>query len=190
MKSVPELIKYTREKSANPLTFSSPGAGVPQHLSGEYLKHKFGIEMIHVPYRNTGQSITNRGRTCEPRICRGRRFGAIDQGRQAARARRVGLDATAFPDVLPFSEAADAPDFEAISWHILFAPAATPRNVVDRLHAEMARITAAPAMQKHVADQGLIPFDSPSIEGITTYLASEREKWGALVKKLGLQGSR
>jgi tripartite-type tricarboxylate transporter receptor subunit TctC len=54
----------------------------------------------------------------------------------------------------------------------------------------MARIMAAPAMQKHVADLGLIPFDSPSIEGITTYLASEREKWGALVKKLGLEGSQ
>jgi hypothetical protein len=54
----------------------------------------------------------------------------------------------------------------------------------------MARIMAAPAMCKHTADLGLIPFDSPSVEGITGYLASEREKWGALVKKLGLEGSQ
>jgi tripartite-type tricarboxylate transporter receptor subunit TctC len=73
---------------------------------------------------------------------------------------------------------------------MLFAPAATPRNIVDRLHAEMARIMAQPAMQRHEADLGLIPFDSPSVEGITGYLASEREKWGALVKKLGLEGSQ
>jgi tripartite-type tricarboxylate transporter receptor subunit TctC len=114
----------------------------------------------------------------------------IKDGKLRALAVSASTRLPLLPDVLPFSEAADAADFEAVSWHILFAPAATPRNIVDRLHAEMARIMAAPAMQKHVADLGLIPFDSPSIAGITTYLASEREKWGTLVKKLGLEGSQ
>jgi Tripartite tricarboxylate transporter family receptor len=101
-----------------------------------------------------------RRRTCEPRICRGRRFGAVDKGRQAARALAVSASTRLplLPDVLPFSEAADAPDFEAVSWHILFAPASTPQNIVGRLHAEMARIMAAPAMQKHVADPGAYPI--------------------------------
>ena len=192
VRSVPELIKYAREKSPNRLTFSSPGAGVPQHLSGEYLKQKFGIEMTHVPYRNTGQSITDiaAGHVSLGFVEASASVPLIKDGKLRALAVSASTRLPLLPDVLPFSEAADAPDFEAISWHILFAPAATPRNVVDRLHAEMARIMAAPAMQKHVADLGLIPFDSPSIEGITTYLASEREKWGALVKKLGLEGSQ
>jgi tripartite-type tricarboxylate transporter receptor subunit TctC len=82
------------------------------------------------------------------------------------------------PDIPPFSEAANARDFEAVSWHILFAPAKTPRNIVDRLHTEMQRIMAVTTMQKLVADLGLIPLDSPSIEGIESYMASEREKWG------------
>jgi tripartite-type tricarboxylate transporter receptor subunit TctC len=192
VKSVPELINYAREKSANPLTFSSPGAGVPQHLSGEYLKQKFAIEMTHVPYRNTGQSITDiaAGHVSLGFVEAGASVPLIKDGKLRALAVSASTRLPLLPDVLPFSEAADAPDFEAVSWHILFAPAATPRNIVDRLHAEMARIMAAPAMQKHVADLGLIPFDSPSIAGITTYLASEREKWGALVKKLGLDGSQ
>jgi tripartite-type tricarboxylate transporter receptor subunit TctC len=192
VKSVPELIKYAREKSANPLTFSSPGAGVPQHLSGEYLKQKFGIEMTHVPYRNTGQSITDiaAGHVSLGFVEAGASVPLIKDSKLRALAVSASTRLPLLPEVPPFSEAANAPDFEAVSWHILFAPAATPRNIVDRLHAEMGRIMAAPAMQKHVADLGLIPFGSPSMQGITTYLASEREKWGALVKKLGLEGSQ
>jgi tripartite-type tricarboxylate transporter receptor subunit TctC len=192
VKSVPELIKYAREKGGNPLTFSSPGAGVAQHLSGEYMKQKFGIEMTHVPYRNTGQSITDiaAGHVSLGFAEAGASVPLIKDGKLRALAVSASARLPLLPDVPPFSEAANAPDFEAVSWHILFAPAATPRNIVDRLHAEMARIMAQPAMQRHTADLGLIPFDSPSVEGITSYLASEREKWGALVKKLGLEGSQ
>ena len=168
VKSVPELIKYAREKSANPLTFSSPGAGVAQHLSGEYMKQKFGIEMTHVPYRNTGQSITDiaAGHVSLGFAEAGASVPLIKDGKLRALAVSASARLPLLPDVPPFSEAANAPDFEAVSWHMLFAPAATPRNIVDRLHAEMARIMAAPAMQKHTADLGLIPYDSPSIEGI------------------------
>lgn len=192
VKSVAELIKYAREKSATPLTFSSPGAGVPQHLSGEYMKQKFGIEMTHVPYRNTGQSITDiaAGHVSLGFAEAGASVPLIKDGKLSALAVSASTRLPLLPDVPPFSEAANAPDFEAVSWHILFAPAATPRNMADKLHAEMKRIMADPAMQKHISDLGLIPFESPSIEGITSYLASEREKWGALVKKLGLEGSQ
>jgi tripartite-type tricarboxylate transporter receptor subunit TctC len=192
VKSVPELIKYAREKSGNPLTFSSPGAGVAHHLSGEYMKQKFGIEMTHVPYRNTGQSITDiaAGHVSLGFAEAGASVPLIKDGKLRALAVSASTRLPLLPDVPPFSEAANAPDFEAVSWHILFAPSATPRNIVDKLHTEMKRIMAVPAMQKHMSDLGLIPFDSPSIEGITTYLASERQKWGALVKKLGLEGSQ
>ena len=192
VKSVPELIKYAREKSANPLTFSSPGAGVAQHLSGEYMKQKFGIDMTHVPYRNTGQSITDiaAGHVSLGFAEAGASVPLIKDGRLRALAVSASTRLPLLPDVPPFSEAANAPDFEAVSWHMLFAPAATPKPIVDKLHAEMMRIMAAPAMRKHMSDLGLIPFDSPSVAGITSYLASEREKWGSLVRKLGLEGSQ
>ena len=57
-KTVPELIKLAKE-SKPPLNYSSPGAGVAQHLSMEYMKQRFGLDMAHVPYRNTPQSITD-----------------------------------------------------------------------------------------------------------------------------------
>src|SRR6185369_6057925 len=59
-KTVPELIKLAKEREGGtPLNFSSPGAGVAQHLSVEYMKQRFNVNMVHVPYRNTPQSITD-----------------------------------------------------------------------------------------------------------------------------------
>jgi tripartite-type tricarboxylate transporter receptor subunit TctC len=94
------------------------------------------------------------------------------------------------PDVPPFSEAANAPDFEAVSWHMLFAPAATPKEIVQKLHDEMKRIMAAPQMRERASAIGLLPLDTPSLDDTRAYLASEREKWGSLVKKLGLEATQ
>jgi tripartite-type tricarboxylate transporter receptor subunit TctC len=73
---------------------------------------------------------------------------------------------------------------------MLFAPAATPKPIVDKLHAEMDRIMADPEIKAKIATLGLLPIDPPSIADTEKYLASEREKWGSLVKKLGLEGSQ
>ena len=61
---------------------------------------------------------------------------------------------------------------------------------VDRLHQEMQRIMSAPDMKKRAADIGLIPIDSPAIPEIRRYIAAEQEKWGSLVRKLGLEGTQ
>ena len=81
-------------------------------------------------------------------------------------------------------------DFEAVSWHILVAPAKTPQPIVEKVHNEMKRIMADPEMKAKVANIGLIPIDTPSVADMRTYIASENEKWGSLVKSLGLQGSQ
>jgi tripartite-type tricarboxylate transporter receptor subunit TctC len=73
---------------------------------------------------------------------------------------------------------------------MLLAPAQTPRDIVDKLHAEMKRVMADPELKQKIETIGLIPFDSPSIEDTRAYRKAEQEKWGALVKKLGLEGSQ
>jgi tripartite-type tricarboxylate transporter receptor subunit TctC len=92
--------------------------------------------------------------------------------------------------VPPLAEAAPAPGFEAVSWHMLLAPAKTPREIVDRLHGEMKRILAEPDLRQKIETIGLIPFDTPSVEDLRAYRKAEQEKWGALVKKLGLEASQ
>jgi tripartite-type tricarboxylate transporter receptor subunit TctC len=189
VKTVPDLIKLAKER---PLSYSSPGVGVAQHLSMEYLKQRFAIEMTHVPYRSTPQSV-------QDIVANHVQLGFAEAGVTLPLIREGNLRALAvssstrlpsLPEVPPFAEAAGAPDFEAVSWHMLFAPAGTPKPIVEKLHSEMNRIMRDPDMQHRVAEIGLLPVDPPSVADTQNYLASEREKWGTLVKKLGLEGSQ
>lgn len=189
-KSVPELIKHIKD-SKSPLSYSSPGAGVAQHLSIEYMKKRFDLDITHVPYKNTPQSIQDiaAGHVQLGFAEAGASLPLIRDGKLRALAVSATTRIPSLPDVPPFAEAAKAPDFEAVSWHILFTPAATPKPIIERLHAEMKKIMADPEMIKLTEKIGLLPVDSPNIDGIQKYLASEREKWGSLVKQLGLAGS-
>jgi tripartite-type tricarboxylate transporter receptor subunit TctC len=189
-KSVPELIKHLKD-SKSPLSYSSPGAGVAQHLSIEYMKKRFALDITHVPYKNTPQSIQDiaAGHVQLGFAEAGASLPLIRDGKLRALAVSATTRIPSLPDVPPFAEAAKAPDFEAVSWHILFAPAATPKPIIERLHAEMKKIMADPEMIKLTEKIGLLPVDSPDVEGIQKYLASEREKWGSLVKQLGLAGT-
>ena len=190
-KTAPELIKLAKE-SATPLTYSSTGVGTPQHLSIEYMKQRFGLTMTHVPYRSTPQSI-------QDIVANHVQLGFAEAGASLPLIRDGKLRALAvssstrlptLPDIAPFAEAANAPDFEAVSWHMLLAPAATPKPIVDKLHAEMDKIMRDPEMKQKVLTIGLLPIDPPSVADTQKYLASERDKWGTLVKKLGLEGSQ
>jgi tripartite-type tricarboxylate transporter receptor subunit TctC len=189
-KSVPELIKHLKD-SKSPLSYSSPGAGVAQHLSIEYMKKRFDLDITHVPYKNTPQSIQDiaAGHVQLGFAEAGASLPLIRDGKLRALAVSATTRIPSLPDVPPFAEAAKAPDFEAVSWHILFAPAATPKPIIERLHTEMKKIMADPEMIKLTEKIGLLPVDSPDIDGIQKYLASEREKWGSLVKQLGLAGT-
>jgi tripartite-type tricarboxylate transporter receptor subunit TctC len=191
VKSVSELIRYAKA-NASPMTYSTPGAGAFQHLSTEFMAQKFGLRMTHVPYRSSPQSISDiaAGHVNLGFAEAGASLPLIRDGKLRALAVSSLARLPTLPDVPPFGEAAGAPDFEAVSWHVLLAPAGTPKEVIDLLHHEMKRIMSAPDMQQRTSNIGLLPIDSPSVEGVRQYIRSEQEKWGSLVRKLGLEGSQ
>lgn len=190
-KSVNELIALAKSRK-DPLNYSSPGAGVAQHLSIEYMKSKFGIEMTHVPYRNTPQSILDiaSGHVQLGFVEAGAGLPLIKDGKLRALAVSSATRLPVLPETPPFAEASGQKDFEAVSWHAMLAPAGTPDAIIQRLHNEMKRIMAEPEMRDRIAALGLIPFDTPSVADLRVYLREEREKWGALVRSLGLAGSQ
>ena len=190
-KTVPEFIKHAKEVKP-PLNYATVGAGALQHLSMEFAKQRFNFDAIHVPYRQTGQSVTDlaAGHVDVGFVEAGASIPLIKEGRLRALAVSASQRLPLLPAVPPFSEAASAPDFEAVSWHILLAPAKTPKDIVDRLHAEMKKIMAEPDMKEKASNIGLIPIDTPSVEGMNEYMKAERVKWGSLVEKLGLKGSQ
>ena len=189
--SVPELIKYVKERPGQ-LSYSSSGVGGAPHLSGEYMKKRFGLDLAHVPYRNSPQSISDvaAGHVAMAFAEAGASLPLIKEGKLRALAVSSSTRLPSVPDLPPFSEAANAPDFETVSWHVLLAPAGTPKDVVDKLHGEMVRIMVMPAIRQKIADLGLIPIEVASVEAMQRYIAAENDKWGVLVRQLGLEGSQ
>jgi tripartite-type tricarboxylate transporter receptor subunit TctC len=190
-KDVKEFIAHAKAAKP-PLDYASVGAGGFQHIAMEFAKQRFGFEANHVPYRATGQSITDliAGHVTTGFVEAGASIPAIREGKLRALAVSSTTRLPLLPEVAPFSEVSGASDFEAVSWHVLMVPSKTPKEIVDKLHAEMQKIMSDPEMKKRAADIGLIPFDSPSIAGINDYIKSERAKWGTLVEKIGLKGSQ
>jgi len=191
VKTVAEFVKYAHEVKS-PLNYTTLGAGGIQHLTMEYAKLRLGFDANQVPYRTTGQSISDlaAGHVSTGFVEAGASLPLIREGKLRALAVSSSNRWPLLPDVPSMAEATGLPDFETISWHVLLAPAKTPRDIVDRLHAEMKKIMSDPVMKEKVANIGLIPIETPSIEGINAYMKDERAKWGALVEKLGLKGSQ
>jgi tripartite-type tricarboxylate transporter receptor subunit TctC len=189
--SVRELIKYAKEHPGQ-LSYSSSGTGGVPHLVFEMLKQRFGLDITHVPYKNSPQSISDiaAGHVNMAFAEAGASVPLIKDGKLRALAVSSAVRLPTIPDVPPFREVSDDPEFEAVSWHALFTRAGTPEPIVTKLHDEMARIMSEPEIQEKITTLGLIPLNPPSIADTQAYVASETKKWGALVKTLGLEATQ
>ena len=190
-RNVSELIKYTKDNLGK-LSYSTPGTGTAQHLGVEFMKQKFGLDITHIPYKSSPQSVADimAGHVSMAFAEAGISLPLIREGKLRALAVSSLTRLPSLPEVPTFAEASNSPDFEAVSWHVLLAPAATPPDIVNRLQQEMKRILATPEVQQRIASLGLIPHDAPSAAAINQYMRAERDKWSALVKSLGLVGSQ
>ena len=191
IQTVPELIKYVKDRPGQ-ISFSSSGVGGAPHLSLEFMKQRFGFDAAHVPYRNSPQSIADvaAGHVAMAFAEAGASLPLIRAGQLRALAVTSSTRLPTVPDLPPLGETVGAPDFEAVSWHVLLAHSATPPDVVAKLNGEMRRIWAVPGLRDKVAAIGLIPIDIASVDEMRSYIKSENDKWGSLVRKLGLEGSQ
>jgi tripartite-type tricarboxylate transporter receptor subunit TctC len=190
-KTFSEFVELAK-KANPPLDYASVGAGSVQHMSMEFAKKRFGFDATHVPYRSTPQSVTDLmgGHIAAGFLEAGLSIPLIKEGKLRALAVSSAQRLPLLPDVPPFAEVSGARDYEGVSWHMLLVPSKTPQPIIDRLHAEMEHIMQNPAIREQIAALGLIPYDSPSIEEMRSYIESERVKWGGMVKQLGLEGSQ
>ena len=183
VKTVPELIQYMKA-NPNKLSFGSPGIGTSVHVSGELFKSLTGTQMTHAPYKGRQFAI--------PDLIGGSIQLMFDnmpsalpmakEGKIRALAVTTAKRSAAAPDIPTVAES--LPGFEATTWFALFAPAGTPKAVIERLHAETVRIFKLPDIQERLAKLGLEPVLS-SPEELARYQASEIVKWTKVVKDSG-----
>ncbi len=180
-----DFIAYLR---ANPgkVSFGSPGVGSSPHLAAELLKSMTSTYAIHVPYRGAGPALAD--------LLAGQIDFMFDPGPglQQVRSGKLNLLAVGslkrtplFPDT-PTLDELGLKGFDADSWFGFYAPAATPKDIVDRLNREINRILATAAVRQRIADLGgeAAPA-SPAEFGARARVDAER--FGKLIRERGIK---
>jgi tripartite-type tricarboxylate transporter receptor subunit TctC len=182
-KTVSEFVAHLK---ANPdkLSFGSPGVGTSVHVSGELFKSMTGTQMTHVPYKGRQFAI--------PDLVGGSIQLMFDnmpsalpmarEGKIRAIAVTTAKRSSAAPEIPTIAES--IPGFEATTWFAMFAPAGTPKPVVDKLNAEVVRVFRLPEVAERLKTLGLETVLS-SPEELSAYQATEITKWTKVVKDSG-----
>ena len=180
--NVKELIAFAK---ANPgkLNFSSPGTGTSVHISGEMFKDAAGIDMLHVPYKGSGPSMTAvLGGEVQVLF---ENISAAVPNIKAGRLRAIAVTSmtrsSPLPDVPTLNEAG-LPGFEVLAWFSMFAPVATPKDIVARLNAEFVKALKDPKVSEQMLSRGLEPRPMTTDEFAAIW-RKDIEKYAAIVRK-------
>jgi tripartite-type tricarboxylate transporter receptor subunit TctC len=190
VRSVADLVNLANAKPGQ-LSYGSAGPGTAHHLFMEMLRRQTGIAVTHVPYKSTTQPLSD--------VVAGHlhfmftdlppAHGLIKEGKVRVLGVSSRTPLAAAPEILPLAEVG-VPGFEAMSWHMIAAPAATPPHIVNRLHSELKAIAALPEVKQRIDELGLIPVDSRSVDELRTFIKSEIARWAKIVQDAGATASQ
>jgi tripartite-type tricarboxylate transporter receptor subunit TctC len=181
-KTLQEFIALAKSQPGK-LNFASSGQGTPYHMAGELFKSMAGIDVVHVPYRNSGdarsgviggqvQMMIDAVTTMAPNVTAGQVRALATTGKKRS---------DVLPDV-PTATEAGVPGYEATIWLGLMAPAGTPKPIIDKLNAAVNEVVKRPDVIKLWAAQGALPM-SMTPEEFDKYLRGDIVKWANVVKQ-------
>jgi tripartite-type tricarboxylate transporter receptor subunit TctC len=186
VKSVGELIALAKAKPGS-LSYASTGNGSSNHISMELFKSLAGVDIVHIPYKGSGPAVTD--------LLGGQVQLMFDNAPnvmpqvKAGRLRALGMSsakrASFAPDIPTVAESG-VPGYEVAVWFGLVAPAGTPREIVQKLNAEVLRILAMPDVRERFVSQGVEPVGSTP-EQFGEHIKSQMAKWGKVVRDAGVK---
>ena len=176
------LIALARSKPGE-LYHGSSGNGSPQHLAGAMFNSKAGVKLTHVPYRGTGLSMTDLlAGTTQVQFAT---IPVVQQHVQAGKLRPIAVTSlkrqSNLPDV-PTLDESGLKGFDVDAWYALYAPAATPPDVVRKINEALRRTLADPEVQHRLTDLGIEPFYATP-EDTRRLARSDRERWGKVIRE-------
>jgi tripartite-type tricarboxylate transporter receptor subunit TctC len=181
-RSIAELVAQAKAQPDR-FSYSSSGIGNPQHLSGALLDHMAGIRTVHVPYRGSGPAVvdiaTGQVQFGYNSLASG--LGLIREGRIRPIAVTSKERMPQLPDVPSVSEYPPLAAYELVNFFGVYAPAATPEPIMQRLHAVVLAAVQEPGLRARFEEQGLL-VQSMSLEQSRRFVAGEAEKFGEIVR--------
>jgi len=171
--------------SPGKLNYASSGPGTPYHMAGELFKSMAGVDIVHVPYKESSAARTaviagqvemmiDAVTTMSPQAAAGkvRALGTTGKARSAVMAST------------PTIAEAGVPGYEATIWLGIMAPAGTPKEIIDKLNAEIGKVLARPAIREAWAKQGAVPMPMTPAE-FGAFLQRDIDKWAKVVQVSG-----
>ncbi len=183
-KTLQEFIALAKSQPGK-LNYASSGQGTPYHMAGELFKTMAGIDVVHVPYRNSGEARSGViGGQVQMMIDAVTAMAPnIGENQVRALATTGKSRSSVLPDV-PTASEAGVPGYEATIWLGLMAPSGTPKPIIDRLNAAVNAAIKRPEIVKLWKEQGAVPM-SMTPEEFDKYLRGDIVKWAEVVKKIG-----
>jgi len=185
-KTVADLVQRARAKPGQ-VNYASAGNGGAAHLSGELFAQGFKLSLVHVPYKGGAPALTDlAGGQVEMM------FSAVTASGPLVKAGKLRALATAFdrridsmPQVPTVAESG-LPGFSAYEWNAIWAPAATPPDVVKRMEAELREAIKSPVVQQRLAELGALPAGGGAKE-LADFVTAETAKWAGVIKSSNIK---
>lgn len=187
VKSVKELIDLVRQR-AGQINYGSAGVGSGTHIAGEMFRLGATLNVAHVPYKGVPEVVndTMTGRIHYSFAPIGNALPFVRDKRIAALAVTTLARSPSLPEVPTIAETA-IPGFDWDQWYGLFAPAKTPRAIVDLLSKEMVRVLAMPEIRERLATRGSLAKSSPTADDFDRFLKAETEKVSKVIRDGGIK---
>lgn len=185
-RSVKDLLALARAKPGM-LDCASAGHGTSTHMAFELFKTMAGVNITHIPYKGTGQSLVDT-MAGQVHMLFGNVLSSLTHvraGRLRALAVTTAKRSTVLPD-LPTIAESGVPGYENSTWHGWLAPAGTPPAILTRLNAELVKSAKAPDVVERLAPDGGEAVGSTP-EQFARYIASDMARWSKLVKEIGIR---
>src|SRR6201995_5962522 len=181
-KTLAEFIALAKSQPGK-LNYASSGQGTPYHMAGELFKTMAGIDVVHVPYRNSGEARSGViGGQVQMMIDAVPAMAANIAENQVRALATTGSTRSAVLTNVPTANEAGVPGYEATIWLGLMAPAGTPRPIIDKLNAAVSAVAKRPDVVKLWAEQGALPM-SMTPEEFDKYLRGDIVKWANVVNR-------
>ncbi len=177
----------TAKKQPGKLSYASAGTGTSQHMTAELFMHTAEIQMAHVAYRGSGPAMTDLlgGQVQIMMDGLASALPHITSGKLRALAVTTPQRAPQLPDVPTIAEQG-FPGFTGVGWAGLFAPANTPRDIVEKISADVRAVLNDPEMKKRILDRGAIP-DPLSPQQTADFVRTDTAKWGEVARKANVK---